>query len=97
METNSAKSSELSPRVVDAWAQPAFKHLFHRVPEISRLFAQSGATALLETGVTPDQMIQQMDATGVETVLLSAWHRPGGWVVTNDEVAAMCREFPGRF
>ena len=82
MAIDHAQSPELTPRVVDAWAQPAFKHLFHRVPEISRLFAQSGATALLETGVTPEQMIAQMDATGVETVLLSAWHRPGGWVVS---------------
>lgn len=97
MAIDHAPSKELTPRVVDAWAQPAFKHLFHRVPEISRLFAQSGATALLDTGVTPEQLIAQMDATGVETVLLSAWHRPGGWVITNDEVAEMCRAFPGRF
>ncbi len=94
-----ATSESPSPpaRIIDAWAQPAFKHLFQRVPEIERLFAQSGAAPLLETGITPEQMIHMMDQAEIETVLLSAWHRPGGWVVTNDEIAALTREFPGRF
>lgn len=83
--------------IVDAWAQPALAHLFHRVPEIERLFAQSGAAALLPTGLTPDQTVAAMDAAGIQTVLLSAWHRPGGWVVSNDEIAALAREYPGRF
>lgn len=83
--------------IVDTWAQPALAHLFHRVPEIERLFAQSGAAALLPTGLTPDQTVAAMDAAGIQTVLLSAWHRPGGWVVSNDEIAALAREYPGRF
>lgn len=67
------------------------------MPEIGRLFQQSGAAHLLDKGVTPEQMLAMIDAAGIETVLLSAWHRPGGWVMTNDAVAAICRQFPGRF
>lgn len=83
--------------IVDAWAQPAFAHLVERVPEIGRLLRQSGAAKYLAAGISPEQMVQAMDAAGVETVLLSAWHRPGGWVVTNDEVAAIVCDFPERF
>lgn len=82
---------------IDAWAQPALAHLMKKVPEISRLFRQSGAEALLDRGVSPEQMVQAMDAAGIERVLLSAWHRPGGWVMSNDEVAAIVRRFPDRF
>jgi predicted TIM-barrel fold metal-dependent hydrolase len=38
-----------------------------------------------------------MDNAGIDKVLLTAWHRPGGWVFSNDEVAAIARAFPGRF
>lgn len=86
-----------NPRIIDAWAQPATRELFGNVPEIVRLFRQSGAAHLLDTGVTTEQVVQQMDAAGIETVLLSAWHRPGRWVVTNDAVAEMCSQYPGRF
>jgi predicted TIM-barrel fold metal-dependent hydrolase len=84
-------------KIIDAWAQPAAKELFGNVPEIGRLFQQSGAAKLLESGVTPAQMIAQMDAAGIDKVLLSAWHRPGKWVMTNDAVAEICRQFPDRF
>ncbi len=38
--------------IIDAWANPAIKELFQSVPEIERLFRQSGASHLLETGVS---------------------------------------------
>ena len=85
------------PRIIDAWAQPALAHLLDRVPEIGRLLRQSGAGKFLAQGITTEQMVQAMDAAGVEKVLLSAWHRPGGWVISNDEVAAIVRDFPERF
>ena len=31
--------------IIDAWANPAIKELFESVPEIERLFRQSGALA----------------------------------------------------
>lgn len=86
-----------TPKIVDAWAQPALREFMGNVPEIGRLFDQSGAAHLLGKGVTPEQMVTMLDAAGIETVLLSAWHRPGRWVMTNDAVAEICRQFPGRF
>lgn len=83
--------------IIDAWAQPALPGLFGRVPEIERLFKQSGASGILDSGISPEQMIEAMDACGVQTVVLTAWHRPSGWVITNDQVAEICRQFPGRF
>lgn len=86
-----------NPGIIDAWAQPPLPQLLERVPEVARLMAQSKAAAALSAGVSPEQMIHGMDRAGVETVLLSAWHRPGGWVISNDDVARLVREFPGRF
>lgn len=83
--------------IIDAWAQPASLQGFQHVPEILRLFAQSGASHLLETGLTPAETVALMDQAGIQTVLLSAWRRPGAWVFSNDDVAAIVREFPGRF
>lgn len=84
-------------QVIDAWAQPASKALMKGVPEIARLFRQSGNDDLLEKGVAPAQMVEAMDRAGIRTVMLSAWHRPGGWVFSNDDVAEIVRAFPGRF
>jgi predicted TIM-barrel fold metal-dependent hydrolase len=83
--------------VVDAWAQPALKQIAQHMPEVVPLFKHSGSANILETGVSTEDMMAQMDQAGVGTVLLSAWHRPGQWVVSNDEVAKVVQEFPDRF
>jgi uncharacterized protein len=94
MTTLSENRSEL---IIDAWAQPANKDSLVKMPEIVRLFKQSGAGKLLETGLTTEQIVMAMDHAGVERLMLSAWHRPGQWVFHNDEVAAMVDQFPDRF
>lgn len=83
--------------VIDAWAQPASPRAYELMPEITRLFRQSGSAELLATGLTTEQIIEAMDRAGVQTLMLSAWHRPGQWIIRNDEVAEMVRQFPGRF
>ena len=83
--------------VIDAWAQPVLKHGLERLPEIRRLLQHSGSLDMLAREVTPEQMIDQMDAAGVDVVALSAWHRPGTWVFTNDDVAEFVRRYPRRF
>ncbi len=89
----------MAPRTpaIDAWAQPAVAGMFDKLPEVGRLFRQSGTADLLERGVDPDQMVAQMDEAGIERVLLTAWHRPGGWVFSNDDVAVFVRKHPDRF
>lgn len=67
------------------------------MPEIARLFRQSGTAHVLERGLSAEEMVSLMDAAGVERVLLSAWHRPGQWVITNDEIARIVEQFPDRF
>lgn len=83
--------------IIDAWAQPATRNGFARMPEIVRLFQQSGSAALLETGLTVEQIIAEMDKAGVQKLMLSAWHRREGWIFSNDEVAAMSAAYPDRF
>ena len=90
-------SDSPSMMIIDAWAQPANKESLHAVPEIARLFTQSGASAVLETGIAPETIVTLMDRAGIQTALLTAWHRPGRWVLSNDDVAAIVRQFPGRF
>ncbi len=81
--------------IIDAWAQPALKR--EVLPEIVRLFQQSGTAHLLGTDLTAEQMVRMMDEAVIERVMLSAWHRPGKWIISNDTVAAMVQQFPQRF
>lgn len=84
-------SSEL---IIDAWAQPVLKEGV--LPEVVRLFQQSGSAHLLGKDLTAEQLVQMMDEAGVGRVMLSAWHRPGKWVISNDTVAAMVGQYPQR-
>jgi predicted TIM-barrel fold metal-dependent hydrolase len=84
-----------SSRIVDAWAQPVRKDGV--IPEVTRLFQQSGAAHWLGQDLEPERMVQLMDQAGVRQVMLSAWHRPGRWVISNDTVAEFVRQFPDRF
>jgi hypothetical protein len=83
--------------IIDAWAQPALKQVFEGLPEVRRLFQQSGTAHLLRDGMPLDEMVSHMDSAGVTVALLSAWCRPDRWIIRNDEVAAISRQFPGRF
>lgn len=83
--------------VVDAWAQPAMAKAYEKIPEITRLFKQSGSSQIIEKGLSTEQIIDAMDEAGVETLMLSAWHRPGQWIITNDEIADMIAAYPTRF
>lgn len=83
--------------IIDAWAQPATRKAMELMPEIARLFKQSGAGKIMETGLTTEQIIQAMDSAGIQKLMLSAWHRPGQWVHHNDDVGMMVRQYPERF
>lgn len=86
-----------TPQIIDAWAQPATRDAWHNIPEVLRLFKQSGSAAILETGLTTDEIVQLMDAAGIARLMLSAWHRPGMWIHHNDTVAEMVSRYPDRF
>lgn len=88
------KSADL---IIDAWAQPATKESLEKIPEIVRLFKQSGSANILELGLTTAQIIEAMDRAGIQKLMLSAWHRPEKWIYHNDEIAAMVNQYPDRF
>ena len=82
-------------QIIDAWAQPVLKDGF--LPEVVRLFEQSGSAHLLGQNLSAAQLIKMMDIAGVDRVMLCAWHRPGTWVIRNDTIAEFVRLFPQRF
>lgn len=83
--------------IIDVWAQPALKQFFKYVPELADLLIKLGQKPIVEKGISPEDTIQMMDEAGIATVLLSAHHRPGQWVISNDEIAAIVQQFPDRF
>ena len=66
-------------RAIDAWAQPAFTGMRESLPEIVRLFEKSGSANLLDQGLEPAQIVELMDAAGVDKLMICAWCRPGRW------------------
>jgi predicted TIM-barrel fold metal-dependent hydrolase len=84
-------------RPIDAWAQPAMGRTRELLPEAVRLFEKSGTAHLLDHRLTPAETVSLMDAAGIGRLMLCAWRRPGGWIITNDEVAEYVRVFPDRF
>src|SRR5260370_17057691 len=84
-----------SRQIIDAWAQPVLKDGL--IPEVVRLFEQSGSAHLLGQDLSAAQLVEMMDKAGVDRVKLCAWHRPGTWVISNDTIAEFVRQFPERF
>ena len=82
---------------IDVWAQPADPLAFQRIPEIARLFRQSGSATLIENGLSTQDIVAMMDRGNVERMLLCAWCRPGTWIYSNDDIASVVRDYPDRF
>lgn len=83
--------------IVDAWAQPASQQILRHVPEVRRLLQRSGSYQSVEDGLSLQEMVSLMDEAGIQKVMLSAWHRPGKCVISNDDIAEIVRLFPDRF
>ena len=84
-------------QAIDVWAQPAKGLLRERIPEVARLFEKSGSGHLLDQRLSPEQTVALMDEAGVDKLMLAAWCRPEGWVISNEEVAVYTQAFPDRF
>ena len=83
--------------IVDAWAQPLLGGSFKRLPEVIRLFEQSGTAHLLKEDLSPDGLLALMDGAGIQTMMLCAWHRPEGWIISNDQIYEFVHRHPDRF
>lgn len=89
--------------IIDAWGQPPSSGFINKLPEIQRLFAQSGQGELLKKSVSdphwsldPKELIKLMDDAGVDKIFLTAWCGPKGWIVTNDEIHRYVEYNPSR-
>ncbi len=92
-----AMDETLEKRAIDAWAQPVTGRTRQELPEVVRLLEKSGTARYLDRQLTPAELVAAMDAAGIQKLMLSAWCRPGRWLITNDEVAAHVAAFPDRF
>ena len=81
-----AWASYISPEGAKLWPEE-FHHIFrkYRSPDI------------MVKGQAIESMIAEMDAAGVDRVVLSAFYHKDVAVVTNDQVAAFVRRYPERF
>lgn len=89
--------------IIDVWGQPPSSGFINKLPEIQRLFAQSGQSELLNKATSdpdwslePKDLIQLMDEAGVQKIFLTAWCGPKGWIVTNEEVYRYVAYNPSR-
>lgn len=84
-----------SPRVIDAWMQPATE-VFANAPMFASLRRWTGMAGHLP-GVPPEATVAAMDEAGIDMGLLCAWWGPTGPLITNDEIAAIVGRWPDRF
>lgn len=91
MEPASAAAGQL-PRVIDVWMQPSTKILAtHEIFEPLRRWGTS-----VKREATAEETVAYLDQASVRVGLLSAWSSPQGYLVSNDEVEAMVRQYPSR-
>ncbi|MBM3557404.1 MAG: amidohydrolase [Alphaproteobacteria bacterium] len=83
------------PRIIDAWMQhPTPRHSAD--PMFASLLRWTAKTPRPPV-ITPEMTLAAMDQGGVGLSLASAWCAPHGWMISNDEVAAVAKAHPGRF
>ncbi|MEM7182176.1 MAG: amidohydrolase family protein [Spirochaetota bacterium] len=83
-------------KIIDVWAQPAVRQMKENLPEVASLLERSGSAGISAEDVTPDEFVQQMDEAGFDKVFLSAWHRPGKSITSNDYIADYIKKYPDR-
>jgi len=80
--------------IIDAWMQhPTERHSNHEMfASLRRWTSKSDRPAV----ISPEMTISAMDQAGVRIGLTAAWCGPDGFMISNDEVAALVRQFPQR-
>lgn len=81
--------------IIDAWMQHPTPRLQEQ-PFLASLRRWTGQ-ALTGDRFPVADTLAAMDAGGVRLGLISAWYGPAGALISNDEVAAVVAEAPGRF
>jgi uncharacterized protein len=90
-----ATDVKLPEMTIDVWMQhPTKRFLAHDMFDSLRRW--TGDT-IPDKPPPIDVTVEAMDAADVAFGLLSAWHGPGGPMISNDEVAGWVEEHPDRF
>ncbi len=83
---------------IDAWATLVLPGTIDRWPaEFIHIFKRYGTLELFERGMTTEEIIDNMDAAGVDRLMLSAFGYGDVEIITNEEVAEICGKHPDRF
>lgn len=83
---------------IDVWMLPATPEIARRAfasEEVQHVFKGYGRETYIK-GVDLSETMSEMDRAGVSAALLTAMLHPYGGI-TNDDVAALCLQHPGRF
>jgi len=97
---NGEKNNDMAEKAgaIDAWATLMLPGRFDRWPEeFKHIFRRYSSIDLFEKGMTPEQMIEHMDAAGVDKVMFSAFGYGDLELLSNQEVAEICAKYPDRF
>ncbi len=83
---------------IDVWASLITPDGAKRWPaDYLHIFNKYRSPQKIYEGETIEQMIEEMDAAGVDRCVLSAFYHMDTPVVSNDEVAAFVKRYPDRF
>lgn len=83
---------------IDAWASWISPEGAKRWPtEYMHIFRKYRSPKVIFEGMSIQQMVDEMDAAGVDKCLLSAFYHKDTAVVSNEDVAEMCEKYPDRF
>ncbi|MBR1223974.1 MULTISPECIES: amidohydrolase family protein [unclassified Bradyrhizobium] len=80
--------------IVDAWMQhPTERHSANEMFASLRRWTRATPRPAV---ITPEMTISAMDEGHVTAGLAAAWCAPDGWMISNDEVAAVAAAYPDR-
>jgi predicted TIM-barrel fold metal-dependent hydrolase len=83
---------------IDAWATFVSPEGAKRwPPEFLHIFRKYRSPPSITEGQSVEALLAEMDAAGVERIVLSAFHFRGAWILRNEEVAELVRRHPDRF
>ena len=86
------------PITIDAWATYVSPEGAKKwPPEFLHIFNKYRCPPSMTEGQPLEAMLAEMDAAGVDRIVLSAFFHGGQWVPRNEEVAALVRDHPDRF
>jgi predicted TIM-barrel fold metal-dependent hydrolase len=83
--------------IIDAWSQVFTKPEHLSFEPARNVFQRAGTSSTLGSVMEPADVLAQMDSLGVEKLLVCAWRVPGGWLISNDDVAEVVACAPDRF